>query len=80
MPWLLTSSGRANFIGSDKISEDALTELALENDAEDVLVEDDHYEIICETADFDKLADAFEKKGLSQIRLNWLICQILCGG
>jgi transcriptional/translational regulatory protein YebC/TACO1 len=29
-----------------------------------VLVEDDHYEIICEVADFDRLAEAFEKKGI----------------
>lgn len=48
----------------DKIAEDELTELALENEAEDVLVEDDHYEIICEVADFDRLAEAFEKKGI----------------
>ena len=46
----------------DKISEDELTELALDNEAEDVLVEDEHYEVICETADFDKLAEAFEQK------------------
>jgi YebC/PmpR family DNA-binding regulatory protein len=48
----------------DKIAEDELTELALENEAEDVLVEDDHYEIICEVADFDRLAEAFEKQGI----------------
>ena len=48
----------------DKIAEDELTELALENEAEDVLVEDDHYEIICEVADFDRIAEAFEKKGI----------------
>lgn len=48
----------------DKIAEDELTELALENEAEDVLVEDDHYEIICEVAEFDRLAEAFEKKGI----------------
>jgi len=48
----------------EKISEDELTELALENDAEDVLVEPDHYEVICETSDFDKLAEAFEKRGV----------------
>ena len=48
----------------EKISEDELTELALENDAEDVLVEHDHYEVICETSDFDKLAEAFEKRGV----------------
>ena len=41
-----------------------MTELALENEAEDVLVEDEHYEVICETADFYKLAEAFEKRGV----------------
>lgn len=48
----------------DKIPEDDLTELALDNEAEDVLVEDDHYEVICETSDFDRLAEAFENKGV----------------
>ena len=48
----------------DKMPEDDLTELALDNEAEDVLVEDDHYEVVCETADFDRLAEAFEKKGI----------------
>ena len=48
----------------DKMPEDDLTELALDNEAEDVLVEDDHYEVICETSDFDRLAEAFEKKGV----------------
>jgi YebC/PmpR family DNA-binding regulatory protein len=48
----------------DKIAEDELTELALENEAEDVLIEDDHYEVICEVSEFDRLAEAFEKKGI----------------
>jgi len=48
----------------EKISEDALTELALENEAEDVVVEEDHYEVICETCQFDRLAEAFENNGI----------------
>jgi len=48
----------------EKISEDALTELALENEAEDVVVEEDHYEVICETSQFDRLAEAFEHNGI----------------
>jgi YebC/PmpR family DNA-binding regulatory protein len=51
-------------IAKDKIGEDALTELALENDAEDIIVEDDHYEILCETAQYDTLADALSKVGI----------------
>ena len=48
----------------EKISEDAITELALENEAEDVVVEEDHYEVICETSQFDRLAEAFEYNGI----------------
>jgi YebC/PmpR family DNA-binding regulatory protein len=48
----------------EKISEDALTELALDHEAEDVLVEEDHYEVICETSQFDKLAEAFEQNDI----------------
>ena len=48
----------------EKIAEYELTELALENEAEDVLIEDDHYEVICEVSEFDRLAEAFENKGI----------------
>ncbi len=48
----------------EKISEDDLTMLALENEAEDVLVEEDHFEVVCETTHFDLLSDAFEQKGV----------------
>ena len=43
-------------IAKEKIDEDALTEIALENDAEDVIVEEEHLEVICETANYDKIA------------------------
>jgi YebC/PmpR family DNA-binding regulatory protein len=45
-------------IAKEKIDEDALTEIALENDAEDVIVEEEHFEVICETANYDKIAGA----------------------
>ena len=45
-------------IAKEKIEEDTLTELALDNDAEDVIVEDEHYEVICETTYYDKIAEA----------------------
>ena len=48
-------------LSREKIEEEALTELALDNDADDVIVEEDHYEIICETHQYDRIADAFEK-------------------
>lgn len=48
-------------LARDKLDEDTLTEMALENDAEDVIAQKDHYEVICETSQYDKLAAAFEK-------------------
>ena len=51
-------------MASDKISEDELTELALDNEAEDVITEEDHYEVVCETSEFDRLAEAFERRGI----------------
>ena len=52
-------------LAKEKIGEDALTELALENDAEDVVVEVEHYEVICETAQYDQIADALSKSEIS---------------
>jgi len=49
-------------LAAEKMSEDELTNLALENEAEDVLVEEEHYEVLCQTADFYKLAEAFASK------------------
>lgn len=51
-------------LSREKIDEDSLTELALENDAEDIVTEKEHYEIICETSQYDRLAEAFEKVGI----------------
>ena len=51
-------------LSREKIDEDSLTELAIENDAEDIVTEKEHYEIICETSQYDRLAEAFEKAGI----------------
>ena len=51
-------------LSREKIDEYSLTELALENDAEDIVTEKEHYEIICETSQYDRLAEAFEKAGI----------------
>ena len=51
-------------LSRDKMDEDSLTELALENDAEDIGTEKEHYEIICETSQYDRLAEAFDKAGI----------------
>lgn len=52
------------FITIDKVGEDKLLELALESGAQDVITEEDHYEIICEVSDFYKLSKAFEDAGI----------------
>ncbi|MBG29392.1 MAG: YebC/PmpR family DNA-binding transcriptional regulator [Opitutae bacterium] len=51
-------------IDSEKIEEDGLMEIALENDAEDVVVEKDHFEVLCEVSNFDKLSQAFAEAGI----------------
>ena len=52
-------------VSREKIDEDTITELALENEAEDVITEKEHFEVICETSEYDKLAEAFEKAGIT---------------
>ncbi len=49
-------------IASEKISEEALMELAIEAGAEDIRNEGDHFEVICEINDYDQLNKAFEDK------------------
>ena len=45
-------------IAKDKVDEDTLTELALENDADDVVAEEEHFEVLSEVSEFDKLTQA----------------------
>ena len=52
-------------IGSEKIDEDSITEIALENDAEDIVVEEDHYEVLCEIGVFDKLNQALDQASVA---------------
>ena len=51
-------------ISADATTEDALMEIALEAGAEDVLNNEDHFEVLCGVADFDALAKALEDKGI----------------
>ena len=51
-------------IAKNKMEEDTITELAMVNDAEDIISESDHYEIVCETAQYDALAEALSKAGV----------------
>ncbi|MBU63761.1 MAG: YebC/PmpR family DNA-binding transcriptional regulator [Opitutae bacterium] len=45
-------------IAKEKVDEDTLTELALENDADDVVVEKEHFEVLSEVSEFDKFTQA----------------------
>ena len=45
-------------IAADKTDEDSLMEIVLESGAEDVKNNDDHFEVICEMADYDTVAKA----------------------
>jgi YebC/PmpR family DNA-binding regulatory protein len=45
-------------IAKDKVDEDTLTELALENDANDIVAEEEHFEVLSEVSEFDKLTQA----------------------
>ncbi|MEQ9825871.1 MAG: YebC/PmpR family DNA-binding transcriptional regulator [Puniceicoccaceae bacterium] len=51
-------------IAADKTDEDTLMEIAIENGGEDVINNDDHFEVQCAIADFYKLSDAIQKAGL----------------
>jgi len=51
-------------IGADKTTEDDLMEIALENGAEDVINNDDHFEVRSGLSEFDTLSSALEKEGI----------------
>jgi YebC/PmpR family DNA-binding regulatory protein len=69
----LASTGAVSFqflhagqflVAKDKISEDALLEIALEAGADDVIASDQGYEVRCNVHVFDKVAQALEHKGI----------------
>jgi len=49
---------------AEKVTEDALIEVALDNGAEDVKNHGDHFEVLCAIKDFYSLVKAFEEKGM----------------
>jgi YebC/PmpR family DNA-binding regulatory protein len=61
--WMFKSKGIIT-LPKDAIGEDALFELATENGAEDLDASGAEYELRAEPADFHKLVEALEKKGL----------------
>jgi YebC/PmpR family DNA-binding regulatory protein len=61
--WLFEQKGYFVFDGST-ISEDELMEIAIEAGAEDVRNDDGSLEVITDPADFEKVKEVFDKKGL----------------
>ena len=55
---------------SDSLTEDQLFEWALESDADDVVNEDGVYQVLTSPANFTKVRDALEEKGLSFLSAN----------
>ncbi len=51
-------------ISADATTEDALMEIALEAGAEDVINNEDHFEVLCGVSEFDAVAKALEDKGI----------------
>jgi YebC/PmpR family DNA-binding regulatory protein len=51
-------------IAADKTTEDDLMELALENGADDVINNEDHFEVRCGLSEFDHMSSALEKAGI----------------
>jgi YebC/PmpR family DNA-binding regulatory protein len=51
-------------IDRNKISEDKLMEVVLENGAEDIRTEEEYFEVLCAIADYDAIAQALEKAGV----------------
>jgi len=61
--WLFEQKGYFVFDGAT-ISEDELMEIAIEAGAEDVRNDDGSLEVITDPADFEKVKEVFDKKGL----------------
>jgi YebC/PmpR family DNA-binding regulatory protein len=51
-------------IDRNKITEDKLMEIVLENGAEDVKTEEEYFEVLSAIADYDTIAQALEKAGI----------------
>ena len=51
-------------IAADKTNEDQIMEIAIENGGEDVINNEDHFEVRCPLGDFDNLSSALENAGI----------------
>ncbi|MCP4156808.1 MAG: YebC/PmpR family DNA-binding transcriptional regulator, partial [bacterium] len=61
--WMFSRSGMI-LVAKDVIEEDELMELVLENGAEDMKTEEEHYEVVTSPEDFHKVVEALKEKEL----------------
>ena len=61
--WMFTKKGVLDFEKS-RYTEDKLMEIGLENGAEDIVDEDESWEVHCEPGNFDTLRQAYEDAGI----------------
>lgn len=52
-------------IDASKTTEDKLMEVALEAGADDIVTEEDHFEVLCAISAYDSVSDALAKAGIS---------------
>lgn len=52
-------------VGADKTTEDALMEIALDAGAEDIINNEDHFEILSPISEYDAVSAALEKAGIT---------------
>ena len=64
--WMFAKKGFIS-IAKDKIGEEALMEVALEAGADDIKSESQYHEITCDTANFENVKQAIEKKKIQVV-------------
>lgn len=62
--YMFTSKGEI-FVAKDEADEETLMNLALETGAEDIITDDDGYQIVAEPADFIPVREAIEQAGIA---------------
>jgi YebC/PmpR family DNA-binding regulatory protein len=62
--WMFSQKGQI-FIDASRYEEDTILDVALENGAEDVLVEDEYYIIVTASQNFMSVKESLEGKGIS---------------
>ncbi len=54
-------------IAADQTDEETLMDLALEAGAEDIITEEDHFEVVCPMSEYDKVCQALSDKGIETV-------------